>query len=142
MIYFFIEGKNYTYLKILMSQQHFSDKYSKLSSYFLTPFFSGGKNFPLYCSEKQNFFTYLQNIRYGFEEFQQLRKPVVREFALPAEVVMVRGDEFIKGHPEVGLMPQQVDDIPGELFCPFYFILSTFLKKKKKNHTLFLLICV
>ena len=52
-----------------------------------------------------------------------------------ALVVMVRGDKFIKGHPEMGLMPQQIHNIFGELFCPFYFILSTFLKNKTKQKT-------
>lgn len=33
----------------------------------------------------------------------------------------------------MGLMPQQIHNIFGELFCPFYFILSTFLKNKTKN---------
>lgn len=49
---------------------------------------------------------------------------------------MVRGDELIEGHPEMGLVPQQVHDILGELFCPFYFILGAFFKNlnnKKQN---------
>ena len=46
---------------------------------------------------------------------------------------MVRGDELIKGHPEMGLVPQQVNNVLGELFCPFYFILGTFFKKTTKN---------
>lgn len=46
---------------------------------------------------------------------------------------MVRGDKFIKGHPEMGLVSQQIYNILGELFCPFYFILGTFFKKPKNK---------
>lgn len=31
----------------------------------------------------------------------------------------------------MGLMPQQINHILGELFCPFYFILGTFFKTNK-----------
>lgn len=55
------------------------------------------------------------------------------ELALPAEVVVVGGDKFIKGHAEMGLVPQQVDDIPGELLCPLYFILGTFFQANKQK---------
>lgn len=46
---------------------------------------------------------------------------------------MVGGDKFVKGHPEMGLVPQQINNILGELLCPFYFILGTLFKKKKEN---------
>lgn len=32
----------------------------------------------------------------------------------------------------MGLVPQQINNILGELFCPFYFILGTFFKKRTK----------
>lgn len=56
--------------------------------------------------------------------------------------MVVRRDELIEGHPEVRLVPQQVHNILGELFCPFYFILSTFFKKTEQNkaHNLYLLL--
>jgi hypothetical protein len=44
-------------------------------------------------------------------------------------VVVVRGNELVEGHSEMGLVAQQVHNIFGELLCPFYFILSSFFKK-------------
>lgn len=42
--------------------------------------------------------------------------------------MVVTGNELVKGHPEVGLVAQQVHNILGELLCPFYLILSSFFK--------------
>lgn len=46
----------------------------------------------------------------------------------------------------MGLVPQQIHNVFGELFCPFYFILSTFLKnkpnKKPINHNNLWHICI
>lgn len=48
--------------------------------------------------------------------------------------MVVRGNELVKWHPEVGLVAQQVHNILGELLCPFYLILSSFFKRQRILH--------
>lgn len=49
-------------------------------------------------------------------------------------MVVVRGNELVKRHPEVGLVAQQVHNILGELLCPLYLILSSFFKRQRILH--------
>lgn len=70
-----------------------------------------------------------QNFRYGLKQFHEFGEAVVAELALAPEMVMIGGDEFIEGHPAVGLVTEEVDHLFGKLLCSLYFLSCSICRK-------------
>lgn len=66
-----------------------------------------------------------QDIWDGFEELHQLGEAVVAELALTAKMMMVGGDELIKGHSAVRLVAEKIHHLLSKLLGALNFLRCT-----------------
>lgn len=66
-----------------------------------------------------------QDIWDGFEKLHELGEAIVAKLALTAKMMMVGGDELIKGHSAVRLMAEKIHHLLSKLLGALNFLRCT-----------------
>lgn len=66
-----------------------------------------------------------QDIWDGFEKLHELGEAIVAKLALTAKMMMVGGDELIKGHSAVRLMAEKIHHLLSKLLGALNFLCCT-----------------
>lgn len=74
-----------------------------------------------------------QDIWDGFEKLHELGEAVVAQLALAAEMMMVSGDELVKGHSAVRLVAEEIHHLLSKLLGALNFLRCTICCKNKQS---------
>lgn len=75
-----------------------------------------------------------QDLWDGFEKLHELGEAVVAKLALPAEMMVVRGDELIKGHSAVRLVAEKIHHLLSKLLGALNFLCCSICCRIKRSN--------
>ena len=76
----------------------------------------------IYPQKHRHINTYINNMRYSFEQIQKLAKSIIRHSTLSPEVVVISWDELVEWHSTLGVVFQEVHHFQGKLLCSLYLL--------------------